>query len=97
MAMYNVHNKGATAGDVESALIVTTGRAKARKVFADRFGGTPADILVSPVDTSAKNGEFVYATWDSEAEPEPEPEPAADEPLADWERELLAVAADDLA
>jgi hypothetical protein len=91
MAMYNVHNKGAKHGDVESALIVTTGRAKARKVFEERFGGTLADIVAAPVDTSASNGEFVYATWDSEALPEP----TADD---DWlGAELAAGGADTLA
>lgn len=87
MAMYNVHNKGAKHGDVESALIITTGRAKARKVFEEWFGGTLADIVAAPVDTSAKDGEFVYATWDSEAEP------TADA----WGTELAAGGADTLA
>jgi hypothetical protein len=85
--MYNVFNKAAKAGDVESALIITTGRAKARKVFAERFGGALADIVAAPVDTSAKNGEFVYATWDSEAQP------TADA----WGSELDAGCADTLA
>ena len=59
MALYHVINHEATDGAASDALIVTNGRNKARRLFAEEYNVLAKSLIVKTVETS---GEYVLST-----------------------------------
>ena len=59
MALYHVMNPEATDGAASDALIVTNGRNKARRLFAETHGVPAKSLQVRAMPT---NGEYVLST-----------------------------------